>query len=138
MARLKRRHALSSIAAVWALLALSCAEPAAPRPRRSSPASTAATPHSSVPSTPLASTPIAAPTTEASPPSTTTTTPPPCARMTWVDACAKRPERAWLDADAVEAWYKVRGTNRPQSEIEPTCREIIVGDQGEAALLCHR
>jgi hypothetical protein len=58
--------------------------------------------------------------------------------MGWVNACAKEAERTWLDADAVESWYKSRGAKRPQDEIEPVCRELTVGPRGEAALLCHR
>jgi hypothetical protein len=59
--------------------------------------------------------------------------------MGWVDSCApSRADYTWLDSTALTAWYASRGAKPPQHEIEPVCREIIVGPASEAALLCER
>lgn len=136
MARFERRRVLSSVGGLWTFVAIGCGGPAAPLSPEPSPTITPATPHPSATPPPIASSPSAPSTGDAAPPPPPP--PPACARLGWVDACAKHVERTWLDADAVEAWYKSRGATRPQGEIEPACREIIVGPGGEAALLCER
>lgn len=48
-----------------------------------------------------------------------------------------RASQDWLDSEALASWYQSRGTKPPQ-EIEPSCREIVLGPGSEAALWCER
>lgn len=113
------------------LLALGCASPPVPpRPVPAPPTTAPAPAFAPTPDPP----PPPAPTGEAPPPSPLPETA--CRPLGLAKACVSPASHAWLESDAVAAWYQSRGTKLPRNEIEPSCREITLGN--EAALWCER
>lgn len=112
-----------------ALLACACSSaPPAPRPAPTS--APAPAPASALAPSPA---PQPAPAPSADPPPSLPATA--CRPLGLAKACVSPAPHAWLESDAIAAWYQTRGAKPPREQIEPSCHEITLG--AEAALHCE-